>query len=84
MADTVKKALEELIDTVMIYCNPPRSCNNPKILKNYMEGCREKAEELHKKFIEAKPMSDLQKSFIEAVVENQRDGHQLKGQNYDS
>ena len=39
--------LEALRDTVLISCNPPADCNDPKILKTYMKTCFDEAEKLY-------------------------------------
>ena len=40
----IETELKDLIDTVMICCNPPDDCNNPVVLKAYMAGCFAQAE----------------------------------------
>ncbi len=39
--------LEALRDTVSISCNPPKDCNDPKVLKTYMKGCFDEASKLY-------------------------------------
>lgn len=41
------KGLEALRDTVSISCNPPKDCNDPKVLKKYMKGCFDEANKLY-------------------------------------
>ena len=41
------KELEKLRDTVSISCNPPKDCNDPKVLKKYMKGCFDEAQKLY-------------------------------------
>ena len=36
---------KDLIDTVLIACNPPDDCNDPVVLKTYMKACFDKASE---------------------------------------
>ena len=41
--------LKELVDTVLISCNPPEDCNDVDVLKTYMKACLDKANELKEK-----------------------------------
>ena len=41
--------LKELVDTVLISCNPPDSCNDTKVLKTYMKACHDQATKLKEK-----------------------------------
>ncbi len=45
MTEAEIKLLEDLRTTVLIACNPPDDCNDPKVLKTYMKACFEKASE---------------------------------------
>ena len=41
--------LKDLVDTVLISCNPPEDCNDVDVLKTYMKACLDKANELKEK-----------------------------------
>ena len=44
----IESELKDLIDTVMISCNPPEDCRDPVVLKKYMAGCLTQAEKASK------------------------------------
>ena len=42
-AESLEEKLKDLADIVCVSCNPPESCNEPDVLKEYMRACFDNA-----------------------------------------